>query len=169
AIDFSFKVECPSDFDCKPVHLCPEADPDEPDIDYLAKDYGSFRRLLLDRMSQLVPQWRQSSAADTGIALVELLSYVGDHLSYQQDAIATEAYLETARRRVSLRRHALLVDYPMHDGCNARAWLQLQVKAPSFTLSKGAQFLTRCPGFNSGLAIGSRELTEALLLSPTVF
>ena len=80
---------------------------------------------MLDRMSQLVPQWRQSSAADTGMALVELLAYVGDHLSYQQDAIATEAYLDTARRRISLRRHALLVDYPMHDGCNARAWLQI--------------------------------------------
>ena len=170
AIDFSFKVECPSDFDCKPVHLCPEADPDEPDIDYLAKDYGSFRRLLLDRMSQLVPQWRQSSAADTGIALVELLSYVGDHLSYQQDAIATEAYLDTARRRISLRRHALLVDYPMHDGCNARAWLQIQVNAASCTLSRaGTQFLTRCPGFAAGIEIGSREQQQAMLLGPTVF
>jgi hypothetical protein len=170
AIDFSFKIDCPSDFDCKPVHICPEPEPDLPDIDYLARDYGSFRRLLLDRMSQLVPQWRQSSAADTGIALVELLSYVGDHLSYQQDAIATEAYLDTARRRISLRRHALLVDYPMHDGCNARAWLQLQVNAASCTLpTTGTQFLTRCPGFAAGIEIGSRQLQEAMLLHPTVF
>ncbi|TPQ34845.1 putative baseplate assembly protein [Bradyrhizobium guangdongense] len=170
AIDFSFKVECPSDFDCKPVCQCPEDEPDEPDIDYLAKDYGSFRRLLLDRMSQLVPQWRQSSVADTGIALVELLSYVGDHLSYQQDAIATEAYLDTARRRISLRRHALLVDYPMHDGCNARVWIQIQVDANSSTLTRaGTQFLTRCPGFARGIASGSNELKQALLLAPTVF
>ncbi len=170
AIDFSFKIECASDFDCKPIHLCPEPPPDLPDIDYLAKDYGSFRRLLLDRMSQLVPQWRQSSAADTGIALVELLSYVGDHLSYQQDAIATEAYLDTARRRISLRRHAQLVDYPMHDGCNARAWLQLQVNTAKCTLSTtGTQFLTRCPGFAPGMASGSKELREAMLLDPTVF
>jgi len=49
AIDFSFKIDCPSDFDCKPVRLCPEPEPERPDIDYLAKDYGSFRRLLLDR------------------------------------------------------------------------------------------------------------------------
>jgi hypothetical protein len=33
AIDFSFKIDCPSDFDCKPVHICPEPDPDLPDID----------------------------------------------------------------------------------------------------------------------------------------
>ena len=48
-------------------------------------------------------------------------------LSYKQDAVATEAYLQTARSRISLRRHALLVDYHVHDGCNARTWMQLQV------------------------------------------
>jgi len=170
AIDFSFKVECPSDFDCREVRLCPAPPQDAPDINYLAKDYQTFRRLMLDRMSQLAPQWRQSSVADTGIALVELLAYVGDQLSYQQDAVATEAYLETARRRVSLRRHALMVDYPMHDGCNARAWLQLQIVNPSFKLTQaGTQFLTRCPGFATGIERGSRALTEAMLLSPTVF
>ena len=36
---------------------------------------------------------------DLGITLVELLAYVGDHLSYYQDAVATEAYLDTARQR----------------------------------------------------------------------
>ena len=65
--------------------------------------------------------------ADLGIALAELIAYVGDPLSYQQDAVATEAYLQTARSRISLRRHALLVDYHVHDGCNARTWMQLQV------------------------------------------
>src|SRR6185295_7196447 len=49
--------------------------------------------------------------------------YVGDYLSYYQDAVATEAYLETARQRISVRRHAQLVDYHLHEGCNARAWL----------------------------------------------
>ena len=37
--------------------------------------------------------------------------------------MATEAYLQTARRRVSVRRHARLVDYYLHEGCNARAWV----------------------------------------------
>lgn len=170
AIDFSFKVECPSDFDCQPQRSCPPPEPDAPDIDYLAKDYASFRRLLLDRMSQLVPQWQQNSEADFGVAVAELLAYVGDHLSYQQDAIATEAYLGTARRRVSLRRHALMVDYPMHDGCNARVWLQLQIEPATFALPlAGTQFLTRCPGFPIGIATGSKDFDAAMLLSPSVF
>ena len=145
AVDFSFKVDCPSDFDCQPRCDCPTAPPEEPEINYLAKDYGSFRRLMLDRMAALMPQWRERNPADLGVTLVEMLAYVGDHLSYQQDAVATEAYLGTARRRVSVRRHAKLVDYHMHDGCNARAWVQVRLKAgAAATIAPGdTQFFTR--------------------------
>ncbi|MFQ5927783.1 MAG: putative baseplate assembly protein, partial [Terriglobia bacterium] len=128
-IDFSFKVECPSDFDCKPVPVCPPDRLAEPLIDYLAKDYASFRRLMLDRLAVIMPDWKDRNPADLGITLVEVLAYAADHLSYYQDAVATEAYLGTARRRASLRRHARLLDYPMHEGCNARAWVTFRVDA----------------------------------------
>ena len=58
-----------------------------------------------------MPDWRERHVPDLGITLVELLAYVGDYLSYYQDAVATEAYLDTARQRISVRRHARLVDY----------------------------------------------------------
>jgi hypothetical protein len=124
-VDFSFKVECLTEFDCLPAHVCPPEDRPAIDLDYLARDYASFRRLMLDRMSALAPAWRERHAADVGVALVEVMAYVGDYLAYRQDAIATEAYLGTARRRTSIRRHARLVDYPMHDGHNARAWVHI--------------------------------------------
>jgi hypothetical protein len=146
AVAFSFKVECPSDFDCRPSHVCPPDARDEPEIDYLAKDYNSFRQLMLDRMSVLMPQWGERNAADLGIALVEMLAYVGDRLSYRQDVIATEAYLDTARRRVSVRRHAVLVDYVMHDGCNARAWVQVETDTDGVLLARGTPLLTRVDG-----------------------
>jgi hypothetical protein len=122
-IDFSFKVDCPSDLDCAPADTCPPVALDEPYIDYLAKDYNSFRQLILDRLALIMPNWKETHIPDIGITLVELLAYVGDHLSYYQDAVATEAYLDTARQRISVRRHARLVDYRMHEGCNARAWV----------------------------------------------
>src|SRR5262249_1362127 len=153
AIAFSFKVNCLSDFDCRTEQACPPDAKARPLIDYLAKDYASFRQLMLDRLSMLAPDWRERSAADLGIALVELLAYVGDHLSYQQDAVATEAYLGTARRRVSARRHARLVDYAMSDGCNARAWVQIQVSAKT-DLKRLAQF-------------GSKTFTTKLLTRAT--
>src|SRR5688572_28736903 len=169
AVDFSFKVDCPADFDCQPRCDCPPAVREEPEIDYLAKDYASFRRLMLDRMTLLMPEWRERNPADLGVALVETLAYVGDHLSYQQDAIATEAYLGTARRRVSLRRHALLVDYPMHDGCNARTWVHIDVDTDTTLTLAGAQLLTRIPGLAPGIAAGADTQRAAIQQSPTIF
>jgi hypothetical protein len=145
-VDFSFKVECPSDFDCRSQCVCPPVPRVEPDINYLAKDYASFRQLMLDRMALLSPQWTERNAADLGVALVETLAFVGDYLSYQQDAIGTEAYLGTARRRVSVRRHARLVDYSMHDGCNARAWVHIQVGGDTGPLPKSTRIFTRITG-----------------------
>lgn len=168
-IDFSFKVAAPSDFDCRSRSPAVPRPVETTEINYLARDYDSFRRMLLDRMAQLVPLWQQTSVADYGVALMELLAFIGDQLSYQQDAIATEAYLGTARRRISLRRHATLIDYPMHDGCNARAWLQIEVADGSFTLDERIQFLTRCPDLSPGIEINSPMLGRVRSYDPLVF
>jgi len=169
AVDFSFKVECPSDFDCKTERACPAEPRPTPDIDYLAKDYASFRQLMLDRLTALMPQWQERNVTDLGITLVELLAYVGDHLSYQQDAVATEAYLGTAQRRVSVRRHARLVDYFMHDGCNARVWVQVTVDSGAPVLPKGTQLLTASGAEAGRIAPNSAALDAALRSSPEVF
>lgn len=146
SVEFSFKVECPSEFDCQQVRVCPVEEKPSPEIDYLAKDYSTLRRLMLDRMAALVPEWKERHAADLGVALVELLAYIGDHLSYQQDAVGTEAYLATARRRVSIRRHARMVDYFMHDGGNARAWVQVRVtEVDHVRLLRGTPMLSQLP------------------------
>lgn len=126
-VDFSFKVNCPSEFDCKPSTLGVVESLPEPVIDYMSKDYASFRRLMLDRLAVTMPDWQERNPADLYVTLVELLAHTGDQLSYYQDAVATEAYLDTARRRVSVRRHARLLDYVVHEGCNARAWVTVSV------------------------------------------
>ena len=168
AIEFSFKVDCPSDFDCRPVVECPDEPDGPPPIDYLAKDYPSFRRLVLDRVTQLVPGWGERSAADLGVALAELIAYAADQLSYQQDAVATEAYLETARLRSSLRRHALLVDYHVHDGSNARVWAHLAVLEETVLLARAAtRFSTRVAGLPT--VVGVLDEPTMLAARPTIF
>ena len=169
AVDFSFKIDCGTDFDCGDDQPCPPDTFSEPDINYLAKDYASFRQLMLDRLSLLMPAWQERNAADVGIALVEVLAYVGDYLSYYQDAAATEAYLHTARRRVSVRRHARLVDYPMHDGCNARTWAQILVDADAVTLPAGTQLFTRLADFAATIEGNTAEYRQALTFAPEVF
>lgn len=155
-IDFSFKANCPSDLDCLPRQQCYEPGLPEPEIDYLSKDYASFRQLILDRLSLIMPAWKETHVPDFGIAMVELLAYVGDYLSYYQDAVGTEAYLGTARERISIRRHALLVDYQMHEGCNARAWVCVETDKDAVLRDpKNVYFIT---GHNASYGKGARML-----------
>jgi hypothetical protein len=170
AVDFSFKVECPTDFDCHPVCSCPPAERDDPPIDYTVKDYESFRRLMLDRLALVAPEWTERSPADLGVALVELVAYVADYLSYEQDAVATEAYLGTARRRVSMRRHATLLDYPIHDGCNARVFVHLRAKGTAaVTVPAKSRLLTELPGQGAVLDTVAYEKTLDERPAPEVF
>ena len=129
SVEFSFKVECPIDFDCaaacdvraragraagdrlprEGLRLLPAADarPAQPD-----------RARAGPSASRPTPGSRSSSCSRTSRTSCR----------YRQDAVATEAYLGTARRRTSLRRHARLVDYRVHEGANARAWVRMFVE-----------------------------------------
>ena len=141
-LKFTFKSDCPSDLDCRAHNDCPPTLGPAPEINYLAKDYASFRQLILDRMAVLMPEWNERHIPDIGITLVELLAYAGDYLSYYQDAVATEAYLDTARRRISVRRHARLIDYALHEGCNARAWVIVETSADDELDANDTYFIT---------------------------
>jgi predicted phage baseplate assembly protein len=162
-VDFHFKAGCPTGLDCAPSAPCPPVTPDEPEISYLAKDYSSFRRLILDRLALVMPGWTETHVPDLGIALVELLAYVGDQLSYYQDAVATEAYLGTARRRVSVRRHGRLVDYLIHEGCNARAWVHLTVQGEA-ALPPDVSFIT-----DPGVAVRPHDTLDRIAGAFEVF
>ena len=154
-VDFSFKGGCPSDLDCNAPVICPPPRRTAPEINYLAKDYASFRQLIFDRLAVIMPGWQERHVPDVGVALVEILAYVGDHLSYYQDSVATEAYLETSRQRISVRRHARLVDYFMHEGCNARAWICVQPSADFLLKPSDTWFLA---GLNQISALKNKTL-----------
>ena len=119
-----------------PLQAPPPAAPDTTRtlVDYLSKDFRSFKRLMLDSIAHKEPGFVEQHEADAAIALIDILAFAADSLSYYQDAVATEAYLETARRRVSVRRHARLLGYALSEGCTPRVWLQV-VPAPGLTAS----------------------------------
>lgn len=166
SIDFSFKVECDSDLDCLPECTCVAAPTPPPNLDYLAKDEATLRRTLLDRFAQLVPTWSEAqrrNPADLGVTLLELFAHLGDRLSYRQDAVATEATLRTARRRTSVRRHVRLVDYRLHEGCNARIWTQILVQpgAASSDLEAGTALTTLLDGLEGRVPTSSTAVAAA--------
>ena len=148
SVSFSFKAGCPSPVDCQSTSCCPATPVAAPDIHYLARDYDGFRQAMLDRMAALVPNWTETHAADPGITMVEALAYAADRVSYLQDAVNTEAYIGTARSRISLRRHVRLVDYYVQDGANARAWVCLAASLDDITVPAGTQIFPLVPGLS---------------------
>jgi hypothetical protein len=165
SVDFSFKAGCPSPADCQTRSCCPASPVAAPDIHYLARDYDGFRQAMLDRMAALVPSWTEAHAADPGITLVEALAFAADRISYLQDAVNTEAYIGTARSRISLRRHARLVDYRVQEGANARAWICLTTSIDGLPVPAGTQIYPLVPGLPPSIDPDSYA-AAALLASP---
>jgi hypothetical protein len=129
-VEFSFKVDCGSELDCAVPVAEPTPEPDDdPALDYLARDWEGFRRVMLDRLSVLVPGFREDDPVDLLSTVVEALAYRWDQQSYRLDWISTESFLDTARSRTSLVRHARLVDYRPTEGANARAFVSLGCEA----------------------------------------
>jgi hypothetical protein len=167
SVSFSFKAGCPSPVDCLPTDCCPATYLAPPDIHYLARDYDGFRQAMLDRIAVLAPSWTETHPSDLGITMVETLAYAADRVSYLQDAVNTEAYIGTARSRISLRRHARLVDYFVQDGANARAWVCMSLKpgSPPAMVPKGTQIYPLVPGLNACIDPNS-SVAGRLLASP---
>ena len=128
----------------------PGACPPDPQIDYLAKDYASFRRLMLDRLAVIMPDWRERNPADLGIVAggaarlrrrpPQLLPGRGGDRGVPRHG--AQAGLGAPPRAA--------VDYLMHDGCNARAWVRFgspEGGAPAERrCPTGRQLLGRAPG-----------------------
>lgn len=127
AIGFKFRPGCFTN-DCAPGPSGRPA-PAEPAIDYLAKDYDSFRHTLMVAMAERVPGWASTSEADQDQVLIDLFAAAADELSDFQDRVMAEAYLGSTRKRVSLARHARLMDYHLHEGNQASTWLALDILA----------------------------------------
>ncbi|MGB8508489.1 MAG: baseplate J/gp47 family protein [Pyrinomonadaceae bacterium] len=114
-------------------------------IDYMARDYNSFRQALVDLIPAKIPEWTDRSEADFGIALIELFSYMADILSYYQDRVANESFLSTAQERGSIIEHLKLIGYEMAPAAAAAATLSVIVSNNVNALievRKGDQFAT---------------------------
>src|SRR5215208_6319353 len=58
-VEFSFKADCPNEFDRGGDRIYQESNWPSLQIDYLAKDYASFRQLMLDRLAAIMPDWQE--------------------------------------------------------------------------------------------------------------
>jgi hypothetical protein len=123
--------------------------PAAPPIDYTDKDFASLRQALLDLAVYRLPEWTDRSPADLGVLLVDLFSYMGDVISYYQDRLAGEAFLDTAVERRSVMYLLRLIGYELAAPTAAAAELDLVFNAPgqgqptTVTVPNRAQFAAK--------------------------
>ncbi|WP_209425144.1 baseplate J/gp47 family protein [Pararhodobacter sp. SW119] len=125
-LGFKFRPGCFS-HSCAPDWQAGRERVAAPRIDYLAKDHASFRHQMIVAMMDRVPGWQPSSEADFDQVLIDLFAAAADELSDFQDRVMAEARIGTARKRVSISRHARLMDYHLHQGQQATTWVWLQI------------------------------------------
>jgi len=82
-----------------------------PQVDYTSRDYASIREDLISLIPVYNPEWTNRDAADFGITLIELFSYMGDLLNYYIDRSANEAFITTASQRENVLQLARLLSY----------------------------------------------------------
>ncbi|WP_189465605.1 baseplate J/gp47 family protein [Litchfieldella qijiaojingensis] len=134
-IPFKFRPGC-FNLNCAPTWEKGREKAPKPVIDYLAKDFDSFKHVLINAMRERVPGWEPTSEVDLDQVILDLLAADGDFLSDFQDRVMQERYWGLARKRVSLARHARLMDYHIHQGNQASTDLVLEVESEQ-TLQDG--------------------------------
>lgn len=116
---FDFKQACETGFDCEADTDCPGDALEDVEVDYLARDFHSLRRALLDFTAARYPDWKEPLEADFGTMLMEVMAAIGDHFAYQQDRNDAETRFRSATQRASIAAHTRLVDYRPFRGTPA--------------------------------------------------
>lgn len=114
-------------------------------VDYTAKDFSGFRESMLSYASTVIPEWTTRSPSDFGVAMVEMLSYCLDILSYYQDRLVAEAYLDTATQRSSVLDIASMLGYTPYPAVAAQGSITFitdVTQATDVLVPAGTQLIT---------------------------
>ena len=84
------------------------------ELKYTSRDFKSIKTDLLDAINAVTSNWTSREDTDPGIVLVNLMSYLGDNLSFNLDMQAQEMYLPTVTQRKNIKKILELLGYKLH-------------------------------------------------------
>ena len=101
-------------------------------ISYLNKDFGQFRKNLIDFTKQYFPNtYNDFHESSPGMVFVELAAYVGDVLSYYADTNLKESMLEQATERSNIYDIAKTLGYKPKNVVPAHVTLDIYQLLPA--------------------------------------
>ena len=119
------------------------------DVSYLGKDFGQFRRNLVEFTKQYFPDsYTNFSQSSPGSLFIDMASYVGDVLSYYADANLKESLLEHASERGNIYDIAKSLGYRPKNVVPAYVMLDVYQIVPAIGTGINVK-----PDFNFALSI----------------
>jgi hypothetical protein len=121
------------------------------DISYLGKDFGQFKRNLIEFTKQYFPNtYTDFNQASPGTLFIDMASYVGDVLSYYADVNLRESLLEQASERGNIYDIAKALGYRPNNVVPAYVTLDVYQIVPATGTGVNVK-----PDFNYALSIKS--------------
>ena len=97
------------------------------DADFKSYDYETIRKSMIDYISTYHPEnFNDYINSSEFIALIDLIAFMGQSISYRVDLNARENFLDTATRRESILRLAKLVNYQPKRNLAAQGYLKIE-------------------------------------------
>ena len=139
------------------------------EINYLSKDFDSIKSDLIDYVKRHYPaDWRDFNEASGGMAILELIAYVGDILTFNIDRQVNEAYINRAVETKNIISLAQNFGYtpknttPAIVNLSVSATLQESVSGEClFVLKKGATVVTNFEPVVSFEVLDDVDFTQA--------
>ena len=101
----------------------------QPILDYSDKDFASLRLRLQGLARSVFPEWTDFNQANYGNLLLEMFAYVGDMLSFYQDAQAREHFWPTMARRISAIRLGRHINFTLPGSTPATGTARISIPA----------------------------------------
>lgn len=94
--------------------------------DFKSYDFETLRRTMIAYLREKYPEdFNDYIESSEYVALIDLIAYLGQNLSFRVDLNARENFLETAQRRDSILRLAQLINYNARRNQPANGFLKL--------------------------------------------
>ena len=95
--------------------------------DFQSYDFDSLRRTMINYLRENYPEdFNDYIESSEYLALIDLIAYLGQNISFRIDLNARENFLETAERRESILRLARLINYNPKRNTAGNGFLKIQ-------------------------------------------
>jgi len=122
-----------------------------PNAEFQSYDFETLRRVMISYLQENYPEdFNDYIDSSEYLALVDLIAFMGQNLSFRVDLNARENFLETAQRRDSILRLAKLIGYNPSRNVPANGFLKIvSVSTSDIVLdSNGVNLANRSIGWN---------------------